>query len=121
WCASAPGSVGSRPPGQRALRVSSSSHLISTHRRACIGAPLNTTGAGGPYSRAMGKWTATDVPDQTGRVVVITGANSGLGLRSAEALASKGARVLMACRNREKAEAARAEVAAVATGPAPEV
>jgi NAD(P)-dependent dehydrogenase (short-subunit alcohol dehydrogenase family) len=70
---------------------------------------------------AMARWTADDIPDQTGRTILITGANSGLGARSAEALAAKGARVLMACRNAEKAAAARDGVAAVATGPAPEV
>jgi NAD(P)-dependent dehydrogenase (short-subunit alcohol dehydrogenase family) len=70
---------------------------------------------------AMARWTADDMPDQTGRTILITGANSGLGLRSAEALAAKGARVLMACRNAEKAAAARDGVAAQATGPAPEV
>ena len=42
---------------------------------------------------AMANWTAADIPDQTGPHVLITGANSGLGLRSAEALAAKGARV----------------------------
>ena len=53
-------------------------------------------------------WTEADIPDQTGRTVVITGANSGLGLRSAEVLAAKGARVLMACRSPERgAEALR--------------
>src|SRR5262245_54269209 len=69
----------------------------------------------------MTKWTVGDTPDQAGRTVLITGANSGLGLCSAEALASHGARVLMACRNAAKAESARAQVAKVATGPAPEV
>ncbi|MEQ1787130.1 MAG: oxidoreductase [Acidimicrobiales bacterium] len=69
----------------------------------------------------MTKWTATDIPDQSGRTIVITGANSGLGLRSAEALAAKGARVLMACRNAGKAAAALEGVKAAATGPAPEV
>ncbi|HJR25874.1 MAG TPA: oxidoreductase [Acidimicrobiales bacterium] len=69
----------------------------------------------------MAKWTAADIPDQTGRTILITGANSGLGLRSAEALAAAGARVLMACRNAEKAAAAQKEVAAKATGPDPEV
>ena len=65
------------------------------------------------------KWTAGDMPDQTGRTVLVTGANSGLGLRSAEALASHGARVLMGCRNEAKAEAARNQVAKLATGPEP--
>src|SRR3954454_22093346 len=69
----------------------------------------------------MSVWTAADIPDQTGHTVVITGANSGLGLRSAEALAGAGARVLLACRNAEKAAGALATVSAVATGPAPEV
>ena len=69
----------------------------------------------------MGTWTAADIPDQTGRTVVITGANSGLGLRSAEALAAKGARVLLACRNAEKATMALETVKAEATGPMPEV
>jgi hypothetical protein len=69
----------------------------------------------------MTKWTVGDMPDQSGRTVLITGANSGLGLGSAEALASHGARVLMACRNAAKAATARDQVAKVATGPAPEV
>lgn len=48
-------------------------------------------------------WTESDVPDQTGRTVVITGANSGLGLENARVLAGKGARVVMAVRNLDKA------------------
>lgn len=69
----------------------------------------------------MPPWTVEDIPDQTSRTILVTGANSGLGLRSAQALAAKGARVLLACRNAEKAAKALAEVAAGATGPAPEV
>ncbi|MDJ0754480.1 MAG: oxidoreductase [Ardenticatenaceae bacterium] len=58
------------------------------------------------------KWTQNDIPDLTGKVVVITGANSGLGLESTKAIAAKGAMVVMACRNMQKAENAQAEVLA---------
>lgn len=54
------------------------------------------------------KWTAADIPDQTGRTAVITGANSGIGLAAARGLAGAGARVVMAVRNVAKGnEAAR--------------
>jgi NAD(P)-dependent dehydrogenase (short-subunit alcohol dehydrogenase family) len=69
----------------------------------------------------MPGWNAADIPDQTGRTVVVTGANSGLGIRSAEALAAKGALVVLACRRPERASAAQEHVAAVAAGPAPEL
>jgi len=69
----------------------------------------------------MSRWTTADMPDQEGRTVLITGANSGLGLRSAEALAAHGARVLLACRNPDKAAVALEAVKAVATGAPPEV
>ena len=48
------------------------------------------------------KWTAADIPDQSDRTVLITGANSGIGFHTASAMASAGATVLMACRNPEK-------------------
>jgi NAD(P)-dependent dehydrogenase (short-subunit alcohol dehydrogenase family) len=69
----------------------------------------------------MTRWTSAEIPDQTGRTVLVTGANSGLGLRTAEALAARGAHVLMGCRDATRGEAARSEVATSATGPAPEV
>jgi NAD(P)-dependent dehydrogenase (short-subunit alcohol dehydrogenase family) len=69
----------------------------------------------------MAKWTSVDIPDQTGQTIMITGANSGLGRRASEALAAKGARVLMACRDERRAKAALEEVKVHATGPAPEI
>jgi len=55
-------------------------------------------------------WTAADMPDQSGRVAVVTGANSGLGLETARELARKGALVVMAARNLEKAAAAEQDI-----------
>ena len=55
-------------------------------------------------------WSEHDVPDQTGRIAVVTGANSGIGLETARVLARKGAHVVPAVRNREKGEAARADI-----------
>jgi NAD(P)-dependent dehydrogenase (short-subunit alcohol dehydrogenase family) len=69
----------------------------------------------------MSGWTTDDIPDQSGRTVLVTGANSGLGLRTAEALAGKGARVLMGCRDAARGQAAQTHVAATAKGPAPEL
>ena len=54
----------------------------------------------------MSKWTTTDIPDQTGRTAVVTGANTGLGYQTARALAAKGAHVVLAVRNTDKGRAA---------------
>jgi NAD(P)-dependent dehydrogenase (short-subunit alcohol dehydrogenase family) len=55
-------------------------------------------------------WNAADIPDQHGRIAVVTGANGGLGLETARQLAAKGAHVVMAVRNQEKAAAAVEEI-----------
>jgi len=51
-------------------------------------------------------WTVADIPNQQGRIALVTGANSGLGLETTRALHAKGATVLMACRSRSKGETA---------------
>lgn len=55
-------------------------------------------------------WSVASIPDQTGRVAVITGANSGIGLETARALAAKGAMVVMACRSEKKAREAMDDI-----------
>jgi NAD(P)-dependent dehydrogenase (short-subunit alcohol dehydrogenase family) len=56
------------------------------------------------------KWTARDVPDQHGRAVVITGANSGIGLETAKVLAAHGATVVLAGRDPGRIAAAAEQV-----------
>ena len=64
----------------------------------------------------MTKWTTADIPDQTGRTAVITGANTGLGYETAAALAAKGAHVVLAVRNVEKGKAAADLIARATPG-----
>lgn len=65
----------------------------------------------------MGKhWIAADMPSQAGRRILITGANSGIGYHAALKLARKGANVVLACRDREKGEAALASLNTEAPG-----
>lgn len=56
------------------------------------------------------KWDYDDIPDQSGKTFLVTGANSGLGLWVTKGLAGNNARVIMACRSQDKAEAAANEV-----------
>jgi len=60
----------------------------------------------------MGDWTAADIPDQQGRVAVVTGASAGLGLETARELAAHGATVVMAVRNPDKGAAAAEAITA---------
>jgi NAD(P)-dependent dehydrogenase (short-subunit alcohol dehydrogenase family) len=62
------------------------------------------------------RWTADDVPDQRGRTIVITGANTGIGFEAALVLARLGGHVVLACRNAQRAADARARIAAAAPG-----
>jgi NAD(P)-dependent dehydrogenase (short-subunit alcohol dehydrogenase family) len=65
----------------------------------------------GPMSPAN-KWSESDIPDQGGRVAVVTGANTGIGYHTAAALAGHGAHVVLAVRNLEKGNAALARIVA---------
>lgn len=56
------------------------------------------------------KWTSEQIPDQSGRTAIVTGANSGLGLAAAQELARHGAHVVLACRNAQKGGAAIAQI-----------
>jgi NAD(P)-dependent dehydrogenase (short-subunit alcohol dehydrogenase family) len=70
----------------------------------------------------MGKnWTIADIPSQAGRRVLITGANSGIGYYTALELARKGAHVMLACRSKERGQAALARLKADASQASAEV
>jgi NAD(P)-dependent dehydrogenase (short-subunit alcohol dehydrogenase family) len=72
---------------------------------------------GAAVSRARdrgGRWTATQVPDQSGRIALVTGASAGLGLETAKVLAAHGATVVLACRDIAKVERAAEPIRAEA-------
>ena len=58
----------------------------------------------------MTKWTFSNIPDQSEKTAIVTGANSGIGYETTLALAQKGATVVMACRNLEKANTAADQI-----------
>ncbi len=58
----------------------------------------------------MTKWMFDNIPDLSKKTAIVTGANSGIGYEAARMLAAKGARVIMACRNTEKGEAAAQQI-----------
>jgi NAD(P)-dependent dehydrogenase (short-subunit alcohol dehydrogenase family) len=70
---------------------------------------------------ASGRWTAADIPDQTGRTAIVTGANSGLGFATARELTRAGAAVTLACRDVGKGEEAARRIRAAVPNAALEV
>jgi len=67
------------------------------------------------------RWSTPDIPSQADRLAIETGANSGLGVHTTKALAKKGARIIMACRNLEKGEEACLKILEMNPAHAPEV
>jgi NAD(P)-dependent dehydrogenase (short-subunit alcohol dehydrogenase family) len=67
--------------------------------------------AHGAERESVGRWTEAAVPDQSGRVAVVTGGNTGIGFATARVLAEHGAHVVLACRDACKGEAAAARIA----------
>ena len=69
-----------------------------------------------PFLTPKETWKVTynDIPDQTGRIIIITGANVGLGLSSAKILSQKNAKIIMACRSLSRCEKSAASVKKVA-------
>ena len=64
-----------------------------------------------PYKiEIMEKWTVENIPDLSGKVIIVTGGNSGLGYESVKAFAGKGAEVVLASRDVQKGEASKAEI-----------
>jgi hypothetical protein len=57
-------------------------------------------------ARAVERWTPASIPGQSGRLAIVTGANSGIGYMTARELARRGAHVVLACRSPERGQTA---------------
>ena len=93
-------------PSMNCRRVRAA-HAGGGHGRRAVGR-LQAAGIGSGCSMASARWTAADIPDQSGRTAVVTGANSGLGLATARELARAGAAWCSPAATRPRATARRA-------------
>lgn len=66
-----------------------------------------------PYTMQKEKWTKSNIPDLTGKVIIVTGGNSGLGFESVKAFAQNGAKVVLTSRTKEKGESAKNKIGEV--------
>ena len=56
------------------------------------------------------KWNYDDIPDLTGKTIIVTGGNSGLGFESVKSFSAKGAEIILACRNEQNGEFAKKKI-----------
>ena len=56
------------------------------------------------------KWKFEDIPDQSGKTIIVTGGNSGIGFEAVKSLSAKGAKTILACRNVEKGKFAKRQI-----------
>src|SRR5690606_6065945 len=97
----------SRPPGESAARVAA--HWSGPDRSRPDRLPGRPRAYGGATVDER-PWTSADIPDQSGRIAVVTGANSGVGFETARQLAFRGAHVILAVRNESRGRAAAAAI-----------
>src|SRR5258707_1717116 len=90
------------------------SRIVTTYRAESY--VIGSNGSGGIMNA---KWTSDDVPGQQGRLAVVTGANTGLVLETAQVLAARGASVVLAVRDVDNVKHASALIAC--TAPAPDI
>src|SRR6516165_10014527 len=96
--------VAARRARQAALHLASGAASTRRGNRETLIRQWRAGTAGGhaPMIVRQGPWTVADVPDQSGRTAVVTGANSGIGFEAAAVLTRRGAVTVLACRDAGK-------------------